>query len=73
MSRTNNIRQRYLEDRAGAAVVMATSFDKATLTTRRKSCQKTVSVPEKSIQVSFIFFPSLSSRALRPKSSTCSC
>lgn len=74
MSDTNNIRQRYLEDRAGASVVMATSLDKATLTTRSRSCQKTerldiicFSVPEKSIQVCFIFFPSLLSRALRPK------
>lgn len=81
MSDANNIRQRYLEDRAGASVVMATSLDKATLTTKSKSCQKTerldiicfFSVPKKSIQVRFIFFPSLLSRALRPKSSTCSC
>lgn len=80
MSDTNNIRQRYLEDRVRASVVMATSLDKATLTTGSKLCQKTerldiicFSVPEKSIQVCSIFFPSLLSRALRPKSSICSC
>lgn len=80
MSETNNIRQRYLEDRVRASVAMATSLDKATLTARSKSCQKTerldikcFSVPDKSIQVCFILFSSLLSRALRPKSSTCSC
>lgn len=73
MSETNNIRQRYLEDRAGASVVMATSLDKATLTTRSKSCQKTekldiicFSLPEKSIQVCFIFFPQF----IEPSTST---
>lgn len=80
MTRITSVKGTYLEDRAGASVVMATSLDKATLTTRSKSCQKTerldiicFTVPEKSIQVFFHFISQFIEPSTSTESSTCSC